>query len=191
MVLEFRSDFAIEGTKKLMLLKSDGRIVDMYGNEQVLFHDDGTLVKYDSTGRPLDDGVSDMGAQFYIVLRHRNHSAVISNVPIFFTAGQQSFVDFSIPRNVMGGANSLKPIDKNTIDGSFVYGMIAGDINNNNKPDGIIDKTDYQSIIDLMPNASLSTLDGYLLEDINLSGTITTIDFNLIFNNRNKLPLLP
>lgn len=190
-VLEFRTNFALEGTKKLMLLKADGRIVDMYGNEQVLFHDDGTLVQYDQTGQPEDDDKTDLGASFYVVLRHRNHSAVISNQPEGFVPGQQTFVDFTHPAHVMGGVNSLKPIDKNTIDGSFIYGMLAGDINNNDKPDGIIDKIDYQFFIDLMSNPSISTLDGYKLEDINLSGTITTIDFNLIFNNRNKAPILP
>lgn len=174
-----------------MLLKADGRIVDMYGNEQVLFHDDGTLVEYDETGRPVSDEKTDIESDFYVVLRHRNHSAVISNKPVVFVPGQQTFVDLTLPANVMGGVNSLKIIDKNEINGSFIYGMLAGDINNNNVPDGLINRTDYQFIIDLMSNPAVTTLDGYLLEDVNLSGTITTIDFNLIFNNRNKTPILP
>ena len=192
-LVEFRKEYAIEGYKKIMLLRTDGRIVDMWGNEQVFFHSNGEFLEYDTLGQPILDSISDENVQLYVIVRHRNHSAVISDKPIEFTAGQTMLVDFTNAKNVMGGVNSLKPIARlQNKPNEFLWSMIAGDISEGSKlkPDGIINKADYQRILDLIPNWSISTLDGYLLEDVNLSGTVNTLDYNIIFNNRGRNNLL-
>ena len=98
-----------------MLLKTDGRLVDIYGNEQVMFHSDGTFLKYDENGMPIYDDISDLQSDLYVIIRHRNHSAVISNTPVSFVAGKATMVDMTVTQNVMGGANSLKKIDRITV----------------------------------------------------------------------------
>ena len=190
-VLEFRRDFAIEGRRKTFLLRTDGAIVDMWGNEVALFNDDGTFANTDSLGNAPPPQDTIRAAQFYVLLLHRNHAAVISNQPIAFAAGENIFVDFTLPSTVLGGINSLKPIDRvrDPLSPGIVrhlYGMIAGDINNGLRPDGMIDVRDYNAIIRSWNDWSIETLDGYLLEDINLNGTINTLDFNIVFNNRNR-----
>jgi len=102
-----------------MLLTTDGRIVDLYGNEQTLFHSSGEFLKYDSLGRPINDTISDLEAHLYVVIRHRNHAAVVSDKPVHFVAGQPCFVDFTKHINVMGGSNTMRKIDRFG-DGSFL-----------------------------------------------------------------------
>jgi hypothetical protein len=118
-VLEFRKEFAVEGPKKTMLLTTDGRIVDLYGNEQTLFLSSGEFVKYDDLGYPIIDTTSDLEAYLYVVIRHRNHAAVVSNSPVHFIVGQSTFVDFTTHHNVMGGSNTMRRIDR-LPDGNFL-----------------------------------------------------------------------
>ena len=191
-VLELRKDYAVPGSIKTLLLKTDGSLVDMWGNEQILFHSNLEFVKYDSLGKPIYTDEIDLDAQVYVIIRHRNHSAVVSDKPIEFLVGKPEFVDFTLPRNVLGGVNSLKAIDRdNTTPQGFLYGMVAGDINRGLRPDGEINKADWQQLIDAFSNWSINTLDGYLLHDINLSGTVNTMDYNIIFNNRGRILLVP
>jgi hypothetical protein len=102
-----------------MLLRADGKIVDLYGNEQTLFHSSGEFVKYDADGVPIIDPQSELEAHFYVVIRHRNHAAIVSNEPVHFIAGQPIFVDFTKHINVMGGASTMRRIDRYE-DGSFL-----------------------------------------------------------------------
>ncbi|MCL2039988.1 MAG: hypothetical protein FWG85_06130 [Bacteroidetes bacterium] len=188
-VLELRKDYAIPGSVKTLLLKTDGRLVDMWNNEQVLFHSNLEFVKYDSLGRPIEEEVMDTEAEVYVVIRHRNHAAVVSNDPINFVVGKPEYVDFTLPHIVMGGADVLKPIDRSTeTPTGFLYGMLAGEIffGDSVPPYGVIGKDDYNLLIDAIGNWSINTLDGYLLHDVNLSGTVNTMDYNIIFNNRGR-----
>lgn len=186
-VLEFRKDFAIEGYKKTLLLKTDGRLVDLWGNEQVLFDDNGKFLERDSLGNIINENFI-KGSQMYVLLRHRNHAAVISDKPVQFEVNNEVFVDFTLPETVLGGANSLKPVDRvSSATQQYVYAMLAGDINKGKEPSGLIDAGDYDAVISPEALWTSKIIDGYLLEDINLSGTITTMDFNLVFNNRNRM----
>ena len=189
-VLEFRENYAVPGSIKTLLLKTNGTLVDIWGNEQILFHSNLKFVKYDSAGNPIEDEETDMDASIYIILRHRNHSALISDMPVDFIVGRPVFFDFTLPKNILSGVGSLKAIDRDG-SGGYLYGMVAGDINGGLIPDGAIGKEDYYQLIDAIDSWSVNTLDGYLLHDINLSGTITTMDYNLIFNNRGRILLVP
>ena len=189
-VLEFREEYAVPGSVKTLLLKTNGTLVDMWGNEEILFHSNLEFVKYDSLGMQIYDETTDLDAQVYVIIRHRNHSAVVSDKPIDFLVGKPEFIDFTLPKNVMGGVGYLKAIDRDN-NGGFLYGMVAGDINQGLKPNGVIDSNDYRQLIDAIPNWSIKELDGYLLHDINLSGTINTMDYNIIFNNRGRILLVP
>ena len=194
-VIELRTAYAVPGSVKTLLLKTDGRLVDIWGNEEILFHSNLEFVKYDSYGVQIEDeDVIDIDANVYVIIRHRNHSAVVSNEPINFVVGRPEFVDFTLPHNVMGGVGSLKEIDRSSAAPTgFLYGMVAGDIfgGGNIPPNGEIDENDYYQLIDAIKDWSINTLDGYLLHDVNLSGTVNTMDYNIIFNNRGRTLLVP
>ncbi|MPN14335.1 hypothetical protein SDC9_161662 [bioreactor metagenome] len=82
----------------------------------------------------------------------------------------------------------MKPVDRvSNATQQYVYAMLAGDINKGKEPSGLIDAGDYDAVISPEALWTSKIIDGYLLEDINLSGTITTMDFNLVFNNRNRM----
>lgn len=69
--------------------------------------------------------------------------------------------------------------------------MIAGEINGSIFENGRIDFNDYNNII---PNPAIWSYDlfnGYLVGDINMDGIITTLDFNISFNNRKKVSAVP
>ena len=189
-VLEFRKEFSTEGPRKTFLLKTDGRIVDIWGYEIALFDDYGVFADVDSLGNAPHPQDTILDAQMYVLLLHRNHAALISDKPISFAVNETVFVDFTLPSTVLGGTNSLKLIDRDISQTTIrhIYGMIAGDIN----LDGVIDKKDYDYIniiksLDDWTVGSGGTIDGYLLRDLNLSGTINTLDFNIGFNNRGRL----
>ncbi len=176
-VVEFRKSFSQPGIFRTYLVKRDGRLVDIYGNDVI------AVANYNQTNR-LDSG------DYYIAIRHRNHLAVITKEQVTVIPGATRSLDFTSPDLVMGGVSSLKRVDKK-LDGSFVYALIAGEMNGSIFENGRIDDRDYYSII---PDASIWRYDlfnGYLVGDLNMDGIITTRDFNISFNNRNRVSAVP
>jgi len=176
-VVEFRKNFTQPGLYRTYLVKRDGRLVDIYGNDVI------SIVNNSATNR-IDSG------DYYIAIRHRNHLAIITKEQVSLIPGGTRILDFTSPDLVMGGINSLKRIDKNP-DGRYIYGMIAGEINGSIFENGRIDFNDYNNII---PNPAIWSYDlfnGYLVGDINMDGIITTLDFNISFNNRKKVSAVP
>ncbi len=193
-VVVFKESYTSENTiVNTLLLKTDGSLVDMYGNAQVMFSTTGEVVY--SNGQiilPQDTTKSLIDRDYYIAVMHRNHTAVISTKPEeFLIAGENSF-DFTRPSFVMGGEHSLRKVDREpNAPTMFLYGMIAGDVNNGNMPDGIITESDYKAILPAYSQWRNSVFEGYLLHDLDLNGIITTRDYNVGFNNRNKTTLFP
>ncbi len=67
-------------------------------------------------------------------------------------------------------------------DNSIIYGMIAGDIN----ADGNINDDDFLSIWEYRDFM------GYIRpEDIRMNGIVTTRDYNISWNNRGRVSLVP
>ncbi len=83
-------------------------------------------------------------------------------------------VNLSDERVVLGGADALRAIARRP-DNSIIYGMIGGDYNS----DGVIDQRDYDRIW------NWRDYEGYWNEDTDLSGIVTTRDYNLSWNNAN------
>lgn len=176
-VVEFRKNFTQPGIFRTYLVKRDGRLVDIYGNDVI------SIVNNSATNR-LDSG------SYYIAVRHRNHLAVITKEQVTLIPGGMRNLDFTSPDLVMGGINSLKRVDKKE-NGSFVYALIAGEQNGSIFENGIIDSRDYNSIIPNPAAWAYDLFNGYLLGDTNLDGIITTRDFNISFNNRNRVSAVP
>ncbi|MBN2174763.1 MAG: hypothetical protein JW731_11575 [Bacteroidales bacterium] len=133
----------------------------------------GLLMKDGSIVAP--DGISMLSFNnyinnnLYVVVRHRNHLAVMSNFALAKTDGVYSY-DFSTASDqTYGTTNGC--VQLNTI-GPAVWGMIGGD-GNANKTVGTEDKTNFWSI--------LVGKTGYLSADYNLDGQTNNPDKNDIW----------
>ena len=125
---------------------------------------DGTIVDVDGTSA-LDFGGT-LPGNYYIVVRHRNHLAVMSSSAVtlpdnsydFTTAQNKAYTPPSGPNPMiaLGGGN---------------YGMIAGDANS----DGTVNAVDFNDYW-LIQNGTPYSYNKY--GDFNMDGTINAVDFN-------------
>ncbi len=106
---------------------------------------------------------------YYIVVRHRNHLAVMSREKVDFSGGSADY-DFSQSADQYYGEDGGALLE------SGVYGMIAGDANGS----GIISNSDKDPIIGSLNQS------GYMDCDTNLSGIVTYADKDYIVANLNR-----
>jgi hypothetical protein len=159
--VEIRSELSGgERTFRNCFIRSDGMLVDLDGKSAV------TL----PLSKPGD---------YFVVVRHRNHLAVMTATPVALKlkidnqTGLQTY-NLSDEKVVLGGAEALKAIARRA-DNSIIYGMPAGDYNT----DGIIDEADYDRIW------VWRDYEGYWNDDTDLNGIVTTKDYNVSWNNAN------
>jgi len=168
-VLEFRPSFnSPDRSYRTGFLRYDGFIVDLDGISPILLS-------------PSKGGIDSGGGDYFVAVRHRNHLAIITENPIgIYPETIESVFDFTKNVNLlMGRANAMKPVgyDNNSI----IYAMVAGDNTANTSGLGLITEDDYTDTWNTI------NLEGYLLEDFNMGGIITTKDFNVSWNNRGKI----
>jgi len=158
-LVELRTGTAPETkvSTRAAFLKSDGTIVDTDGSSLVSF-----------TG--LSDG------NYYVVVRHRNHLAIMSASAIPLSVSSALY-DFTTSQS-QAYTTGIDPMVDLT---GSVYGMIAADANTS----GIVTNSDKDEIINELNNA------GYYNADINMSGIVTNSDKDLIINNLNMSSLVP
>lgn len=143
--------------RRACLLRNDGRIMEPNGTVGVTFNN----LFYGS---------------YYIVVRHRNHLAVMSASPVSFSPNNDLY-DFTISGNQAYGQNAMIQIT------SGVFAMYAGDGNG----DGIIDNKDR----DVIWNDQNGNM-GYLNGDFNLDSGVTVKDINDFWNlNQNQNTQVP
>ncbi len=128
------------------LLTNTGEVVDIDGDTGVKFYD----VVY--------------GSDYFFVVRHRNHLAVLSSGTTSIPAS--SPIDMSDPANVMGG--QLVSV------GSGEHALYTGDMDAN----GLITVQDLN--LYLIQSSQVST---YTEGDCNMDGNVTVADFNLYLPN--------
>lgn len=129
------------------------------GKRAVILLSDGTLQDIDGT-----TGASFIGAvpgNYYIIVRHRNHLAVMSAAQIALPNGL--VYDFTTSSNQALGSNQLKALD------GGVFGLHAGDFT----ADGVISVADFNFF------TLSSGVNVYSDADVNLDKQITVTDFNL------------
>ncbi len=147
-LVELRTGTA-SGTKvgtRAAFLKSDGTIVGTDGSSPVTF-----------TG--LSDG------NYYVVVRHRNHLAIMSASAIPLS-GSSALYNFTTSQSKAYTTGTDPMV---ALTGS-VYGMIAGDAN----ADGFITSTDFNVFNPKFTSAA----SGYESSDWNLDRFVTSTDFN-------------
>jgi alpha-tubulin suppressor-like RCC1 family protein len=145
--------------QKAALLLSDGSIQDAdnpYPNKVRLDLPDGNIVPSNGS--------------YYLVVRHRNHLAIISNSPIPIINNGLSY-DFTLSPQTAMGNNQLVQINNR-------YALKAGDIDGN----GIINVTDFNIL-----TTKMGTIGQYIGSDCDLNRVVTTSDFNLYGSNSSAI----
>ena len=159
---------------KLLLIRYDGKIVDLAGNTKIRI-----------TRADFDPRVS--GTQFELTVLHRNHSSVRTLDPVSLIPENNTRIyDFSNSEIVFGGTASMKLVD--ITQGSRIYAMRAGYyINDDNSRNQMLNALNpYTELKDYITPWENISQTGYLLFDYNLDGIVTTTDFNMSWNNRTK-----
>ena len=144
------TDFSSEIVRQAAFINLDGKIVDLSGSHDITFSD-------------VTDG------DYYVVVIHRNHLAVMSSHPINLTNGNFVY-DFTTGEDKAYGTNALADL------GNGVYGMYGGDSDSN----GIIDDSDVNDV-----GNSLFSIN-YLLPDIDLNSKVNVLDYKLPKKNLGK-----
>jgi hypothetical protein len=104
--LRTSKDPASTVAEQAALLRSDGIITDLNGNDYLSFAN-------------LNTG------NYYIVVEHRNHLSVMSSAPVTLPSQNSIFYDFTNSPNKAYGTNSMADL------GNGVYGMYGGDADAN------------------------------------------------------------
>jgi hypothetical protein len=148
-------------------LPADATSSTIIGRKAAFLLNNGSIVNLDGV-TPSSFNVSKQGSSF-IVVRHRNHLAVMSNATPSSPAGSFSN-DFTVLAN-----NYKKPEAPSApsvlLAGGIKYGMWAGDANKS----GTVNGTDVSAIKLAIANSAA----GYLLTDVNLSASTNGTDASL------------
>jgi hypothetical protein len=151
-LVQLRSNTTTTVATRAAFVKSDGTVVDVDGASPVDFPGVGV-------------------GNYYIVIKHRNHLAIMSAsaVPL---GGSSSLYDFTTAQSQAYGAGPMKGLGTGN---TAPFGLYAGDAN----ADGQITSTDFNVF---NPKFTLAAT-GYQASDWNLDGQVTSTDFNLFNPN--------
>ncbi|MEJ2745664.1 MAG: hypothetical protein P8123_08295, partial [bacterium] len=156
--VELREDYkGMPVAERSAFVSSDGRLVDDDGNAVV-------NIPY------LPDG------DYYVIVRHRNHLAVMSRDPISLSLDSSTLYDFTDNQRKAYGNKAMKDL------GDGNYALVAGDVA---KEFGIVDASDQKAI----DRSSGET--GYLLADVNLQGVVDAADRAMCYNNCGEVSKVP
>lgn len=162
MLVEFRTAPAAPATfRQAVLLRNDGTITDI----------NGALPTFDEVVLP--------SGAYYIVVRHRNHLAVMSAVPVLLSASTPLY-DFTTGNEKVylqfgaeyGGLIQLQPT---------AWAIPAGDVDSN----GMITELDRDKAKD--SSGSL----GYVITDVSLDGIVNAVDRILTRDNIYRYSSVP
>jgi hypothetical protein len=137
----------LAGWPKACFLKSDGSVVDLDGVSKL------------NIGNPT------ISNNLFVVIRHRNHIAVMSNTGLVNAAGSYSYDFTTSVDQAYGGSNGFKLINASPA----VYGMVSGDAD----ADGEISVLDYSDWATDFGNFGV-----YLRTDIDLDTEVSVLDYS-------------
>jgi len=132
--------------RRAAFIKTDGSIVDLDGISNVHF----------------DDYFVSAGNNLYVIIRQRNHLAVMSSTGASFVGGVYSY-DFTTGINqAYGGANGYKAVGS-------TFAMVSGD----SDADGDITVLDFSQW-----SSNFGQTNIYLQSDIDIDGQVSVLDFS-------------
>ena len=142
-LLELRNTPSNVIARRAALMLSDGRITDLDGSQRVSF-----------PGVP--------GGQYYVVVRHRNHLAIMTKSPIQLS-DSTALYDFTSSEDKAYGSMPMKDL------GNGKFGLYAADGNGN----GSVNNADNNSVWK-KDNGTM----GYEPGDFDMNGGVTIVDKN-------------
>jgi hypothetical protein len=164
-LLELRSDSSAGSVvaRRAAFMKSNGMVVDTDGTSPVGFR-------------------GPVPGPYYLVVRHRNHLAIMSANAVALSASSALY-DFTTGQGQAYSTNPgvLDPMIGLGTGGTAPFGMIAGDANSN-RTINAADRTATR----LGANSS-----GYRLDDVSLDGNTNAADRTKTRRNANKTTSVP
>jgi hypothetical protein len=135
---------------------------------------DGTLAEIDGSGEKVafNDEVLTAPGSYYVVVRHRNHLAVMTAEAVSLD-NPSTLYDFTSSAATAYGSNSLVLLS------SGKYGLFSCDAN----LDGFVTSSDFNLFYTKFRNLA----DGYDICDWNMDGYVTSSDFNIFYSNFRNL----
>jgi hypothetical protein len=144
----------------------------MVARKACFIKNNGMIVALDGTSLPTLTGMT--SGSFYIVIKHRNHLAVMTSSAVSLSPSSALY-DFSTAQSqVYGGAT------KNL--GSGVYGLYSGDAN----ADNTVQISDYNIL-----QTQLGSTNGYYKADFTLDKTVQISDYNKWSGNAGNSSTVP
>jgi hypothetical protein len=136
-------------------------------SHSALLRKDGRLVEDDGSSEEIV--VAANAGDYYVVIKHRNHLAIMSATPPALGRGAPLLYDFTTSNDKFYGAGGAKEVAPN------VWGMWSGDIDQ----DRSVANADYT----IWYEAARTGSAGYQPSDINFDREVTTTDHTLWHNN--------
>jgi hypothetical protein len=142
------------------------------GTRAAFIMSDGSVVDLDGTNPVAFPSVPD--GEYYVVLHHRNHLAIMSSTALTLD-GDVAVYDFTTAVAKAYGPDAMKMLE------SGIYGMYAGDA------DGSSDV----AALDRTATWNDRNQTGYLNSEVDLSGDVGALDRTITWNNRNRSTKVP
>jgi hypothetical protein len=155
----------------LVELRTDTSAASRVASRAGFIKGNGSIVDLDGVSPVSFPNVS--AGNYYVVIRHRNHLAIMSHTAIALSQASGMY-DLTTSQSQAYGTNPMKLV-------GTTYVMYAGDGNQS----GIVTAADA--------NAAYAVINttGYSGNDVNLSGIVTAADANVVFGNLNKAAQVP
>ena len=142
-------------------------------SKSAFLHKDGRIVADDGINGEIE--LNAPADNYYIVIKHRNHLAVMSKNPISLNDTSSTLYDFTTADSQFYGTGGAVQLE------SGVWGMWSGDADGS----GVVDAGDRNSTWNDRNKG------GYEKSDVDLSGVVDAGDRNITWNNRNKRSAVP
>ncbi len=142
-------------------------------SRSVFLRNDGYLVSDDGTTDNIELGAP--AGNYFIIIKHRNHLAVMSGNTVSLNTSAITTYDFTTSASQFYGTGGAVELE------SGVWGMWSGDTDGS----GVVDATDRNSTWNDRNKS------GYENSDVDLNGIVDASDRNITWNNRNKSSQIP
>ncbi len=139
----------------------------------------GSVVAPDGSAQIQMGSASLPSGSYYVVVRHRNHLAVMSSVPVVLSPNSSTQYNFTTAQGQAFTSFQLPMIQVDTA--PDVYAMVAGDQNQ----DGIVNATDRVNV------RNDSGQLGYRSTDLSLDGIVNAVDRVISRNNTFRATQVP
>lgn len=154
-LIELRSTTTTVVARRAAFIKSDGSLVDLNGTSQLSF-------------------ASVVPGNYYVVIYHRNHLAVMTANTVNLS-NNPTLYDLTLSQNQAYGTNPMQNL------GTGVFGLYTGDTDGS----GTVNASDRSG------TWNQRNLSGYYGRDVDLSGTVNAGDRSTVWNNRNISTQVP